>query len=123
MDVKALSTIRLCLADDLLFNIVGEDTTSGLWSKLESLYMMKSLTRKIYLKRWLYNLQMKEGTQIVDHLNFFNTLICQLTNMEVEFEDEDKVVTLLCYFPEYLDHMVTIVLFNTTYAIDYDTVV
>jgi hypothetical protein len=56
---KALSTIRLCLVDEVLFNIVGEDTTSGLWSKLESLYMMKSLTRRIYLKRQLYNLRMK----------------------------------------------------------------
>ena len=42
LDAKDLSTIRLCLVDDVLFNIVGEDTTSGLWSKLESLYMTKS---------------------------------------------------------------------------------
>jgi hypothetical protein len=34
LDVKTLSTIRLCLADEVLFNIVGEDTTSGLWSRL-----------------------------------------------------------------------------------------
>jgi hypothetical protein len=51
LDAKALSTIRLCLADDVMFNIIGEDTTSGLWSKMESIYMMKSLTRRIYLKR------------------------------------------------------------------------
>jgi hypothetical protein len=51
LDSKSLSTIRLCLADDVLFNIVGEDTTSGLWRKLESLYMTKSLMSRIYLKR------------------------------------------------------------------------
>jgi hypothetical protein len=51
LDEKSLSTIRLCLADDVMFNIVGEDITSGLWSKLESLYMMKSLTSRINLKR------------------------------------------------------------------------
>jgi hypothetical protein len=51
LDEKSLSTICLCLADDVMFNIVGEDTTSGLWRKLESLYMMKSLTSRIYLKR------------------------------------------------------------------------
>jgi hypothetical protein len=27
LDEKYLSTIRLCLTDDILFNIVGEDTT------------------------------------------------------------------------------------------------
>jgi hypothetical protein len=57
MDARALSAIRLCLADDVLFNIVSEKTTIGLWTKLESLYMTKSLTSRIYLKRQLYSLQ------------------------------------------------------------------
>jgi hypothetical protein len=57
LDARALSTIRLCLADEVLFNIVGEETTTGLWNRLESLYMTKSLTNKIFLKRQLYSLQ------------------------------------------------------------------
>jgi hypothetical protein len=48
---------------------------------------------------------MKEGTKIVDHLNVFNTLICQLSSMEVKYEDEDKEVTLLCSLPESWDHL------------------
>jgi len=56
LDVRALSTIRLCLADDVLFNIVGEETTSGLWTRLEGLYMTKSRTNRIYLKMQLYGL-------------------------------------------------------------------
>ena len=44
---------------------------------------------------------MKEGTKVVDHLNTFNTLIVQLTSMEVKFEDQDKAITLLCSFPEF----------------------
>jgi hypothetical protein len=112
LDAKALSTIRLCLADEVLFNIVGEDTTSGLWSKLESLYMMKSLTSRIYLKRQLYSLRMKEGTQVADHLNTFNTLIVQLTSMEVKFEEEDKAITLLCLLPKYWDNLVTSISFS-----------
>jgi hypothetical protein len=51
MDGRALSVIRLCLADDVLFNIFTENTTVGLWSKLESLYMMKYLTNKIFLEK------------------------------------------------------------------------
>jgi hypothetical protein len=53
MDARELSSIRLCLANDVLFNIVLEKTTVGLWTKLESLYMTKSLTSRIYLKRQL----------------------------------------------------------------------
>ena len=67
----AFSTIRLCLTDDVLFNIVEEKPTTSLWSKLESLYMTKSLKNRIYLKRQLYGTRMKEGTKIADHLNVF----------------------------------------------------
>ena len=50
---------------------------------------------------------MKEGTSITDHLNAFNTLLVQLENIEVKFESEDKVITLLCSLPESWDHIVT----------------
>jgi hypothetical protein len=123
LDAKSLSTIHLCLVDDVLFNIVGEDTTSGLWSKLESLYMMKSLMSRIYLKRQLYSLRIKEGTKVVYHLNTFNTLIVQLTSMEIKFEDEDKVITLLCSFPESWDNLVTSISFISIDVLDCDSVV
>jgi hypothetical protein len=123
LDARALNTICLCLADEVLFNIAKETTTTGLWTKLESLYMTKNLSNIIFLKRQLYNLRMKEGTKITDHLNDFNTLICQLTNMKVKFEYEDKEVTLLCSFPESWDHLVTTMWFSTIDTIDYDTVV
>jgi hypothetical protein len=66
---------------------------------------------------------MKEGTKIVDHLNTFNTLTCQLTSMDVKFEDEDKAVTLLCSLPESWDHLVTSISFSSIDVLDYDTVV
>ena len=63
LDAKALSTVRLCLADDVLFKIIGETSTTSLCNKLESLYMTKSMTNTIYLKRQ-YGMRMKEGTNI-----------------------------------------------------------
>ena len=50
IDNRPLSDIRLCLANDVLFNIVSEKTAVGLWTKLEKLYMTKSLTNRIILK-------------------------------------------------------------------------
>ena len=100
MDERAVSAIRLCLADDVLFNIVLETTLAGLWTKLEKLYMTKSLTNRILLKRQLYGLRVKEGTSIADHLNAFNTLLVQLQSIEVKIPSEDKAITLLCSLPE-----------------------
>ena len=123
LDERALSGIRLCLADDVLFNIVSEKTATGLWSKLEKLYMTKSLTNRILLKRQLYILRMKEGTTITDHLNTFNTLLVQLESIEVKFESEDKVVTLLCSLPESWDHFVTSISLSSSETLEFDDVV
>ena len=48
---RALSDMRLCLAYDVLLNIVSKKTAASLWTKLEKLYMTKSLTNTILLKR------------------------------------------------------------------------
>ena len=123
MDERALSSIHLCLADDVLFNIVSEKTVAGLWTKLETLYMTKSLTNRILLKRQLYSFRMKEGTTITDHLNTFNTLVVQLESIEVKFESDDKAVTLLCSLPESWDHFVTSISLSSSETLEFDDVV
>ena len=44
LEEKAHATIMLCLANDIITEIADQDTAAGLWLKIESLYMMKSLT-------------------------------------------------------------------------------
>jgi len=56
MDLKAANTIQLSLADEVMCNVIAEETTTGLWSKLETLYTTKSLSNKLYLKKQLYGL-------------------------------------------------------------------
>ena len=54
IDFHAKMTIILCLLDEILYNVMNEETTVG--SRLESLYMMKSLSNKVFMKKQLYNL-------------------------------------------------------------------
>jgi hypothetical protein len=110
IDARSLSVIRPCLADDVMFNIFMEKTTSNLWMKLEILYM----TNMTFLKIQLYSLRMKEGMKITNHLNTFNTLLVQLTSMGVKFKSEDNEITLLCSLPESWDHFVTSISFSST---------
>jgi len=58
IDLKATSTIQLCLADEIMYNVMNEEIGTGLWSKLETLYMTKRLSNKMYLKKGLYVLRM-----------------------------------------------------------------
>ena len=65
IDVKAKATITLCLSDEVLYNVLNEDTAAEMWNRLESLYMTKSLSNKLYMKKQLYCLRMAEGTPIL----------------------------------------------------------
>ena len=51
MDLKAINTIQLCLADEVIYDVMDEEMATGLWSRLETLYMTKSLSNKLYLKK------------------------------------------------------------------------
>ncbi|KAF7811757.1 Retrovirus-related Pol polyprotein from transposon TNT 1-94 [Senna tora] len=79
---RALSTILLSLADDVLREVADEKSAAGLWLKLGTLYMTKSLTNQLYLKQRLYTLRMKEGTPIKEHLAELNKVIMDLKNTD-----------------------------------------
>ena len=72
---KAHTTIMLCLVDDVIIVVSEEDKTAGLWLKLESLYMTKSLTNKLFLKQRLFTMRMQKGTQIREHLDQLNSIM------------------------------------------------
>jgi len=65
IDFRAKAMIILCLLDEVLYNVMNEKTTADFWCRLESLYIMKSLLNKLFMKKQLYSLQMKEGTPIL----------------------------------------------------------
>ena len=47
----------------------------------------------------LFNLKKAEGTPVVQHLNEFNTITNQLSMVEIEFDDEVRVLILLASLP------------------------
>ena len=48
---RATGTIRLCLADEIMYQVMDIKSPGEVWQKLESRYMSKSLTNKLYLKQ------------------------------------------------------------------------
>jgi hypothetical protein len=64
LKAKALATIWLCLENDVMYHVMDEEFLVIVWLKLESWYMSKSLMNKLYLKQWLYDLKMVEGSDL-----------------------------------------------------------
>ena len=54
IDERAASAIKLHLSDDVLNNVIDETKANKIWIRLESMYMSKTLTNKLYLKKQLY---------------------------------------------------------------------
>ncbi|KAK2441188.1 alpha carbonic anhydrase [Trifolium repens] len=122
MDKKALSSIILCLGDKVLREVARETSATTMWSKLDSLYMTKSLAQKQYLKQQLYFFRMVEHKSAVEQLAEFNKIIDDLANVDVNLEDEDKVFHLLCALPKSYEHLKDALLYGKECIITLDEV-
>jgi hypothetical protein len=97
-------------------------TTKNLWDKLGKLYQSKSLVNKLFLRKKLYNLRMRDGDSVAEHLNAFNTVVSQLVYVEIKISDEGKYINLQCSLPDLWDSLVVPIGSNTT-ALKFDEVV
>nr|GEZ49477.1 retrovirus-related Pol polyprotein from transposon TNT 1-94 [Tanacetum cinerariifolium] len=97
---------------EVLREVTGEMTAAGVWSKLETLYMTKSLANKLYLKKKLYTFYMPAGRKISEHIDEFNKIVLDLANIEVKFEDKDLALLLLTSLPASYKHFVDTLLYG-----------
>jgi len=68
LDRKPKSTIELYVSDSVLLNVSGEAMVKALWDKLRTLYQSESLVNKLFLRKRFYNLRMKDGDSMIEHL-------------------------------------------------------
>jgi hypothetical protein len=101
LDQKENNTIRLPLLDSILLNVLREATTKYLWNRLRDLYQSKSLVKKIFLCKNLYNLRMKYGDSVKEHVNAFNIVVNKLLYVDINISNEDKCII---YYSLYQNH-------------------
>ena len=108
--MKAGSTIWLSLVDEIMYDVMEENSIAGIWLNLEKRYMSKSLTNKLHLKQKLYGLKMTKGADLRQHIITFKQIINDMLRIYIKFEDEDKAMMLLTSFPASYKHLVTTLL-------------
>ncbi|GJR70551.1 retrovirus-related pol polyprotein from transposon TNT 1-94 [Tanacetum coccineum] len=109
---KAHGAVILCLGSKVLREVTGQTTAARVWSKLETLYMTRSLANKLYLKKKLYTFYMPAGRKIFEYIDEFNKIVLYLTNIEVKFEDEDLALLLLTSLPASYEYFVDTLLYG-----------
>lgn len=119
LDMEARAAIILCLDRDVAFLVNDEATAASVWLKLESNFMTKTLTNRIYLKAKLYTCKMDEGTSIRDHISKFERIVSNLKDVEVKVEDEDQAILLLLSLPPSFENLVqTLMLVGETLSMN-----
>eukprot|EP00253_Pinus_taeda_P022117 PITA_22117 len=99
-----------------------EATEKALWDKLGTLYQSKSMVNKLFPQKTLYNLRMKDGDSMTEHLNAFNIVVSQLASVDIKISDEDKCISLLCSLPNSWDSLV-IAIGSSATALHFDEIV
>ena len=79
--------IRQYVEENVSNHIANEEDAKSLWNKIETLYASSTGNNKLYLLNSLMNLRYKEETFISDHLNDFQRLRDQLSEMGIKFDD------------------------------------
>ena len=87
---KAMKTIQLCLFDEISREVLVEKTIIDLWPKLESLYMMKLLTKVVFKALFLHiyiYIYIKHGRSapIKTHL-YKNITLIKILNIYLTYE-------------------------------------
>ncbi|WRX12958.1 hypothetical protein QQP08_005445 [Theobroma cacao] len=100
LEQRCVSTIRLCIGDNVFNHVIDEDSALRLWAKLEKIYLAKSLFNKLQLRRKLYRLKMEENGDLMKHMNEFDGIIDQLKKVDVKVEEEEKALLFLASFPD-----------------------
>lgn len=110
LDWKAIATIRQYLAKNVYFNVAEKKTIESLWKKLHDLYKKNTTTNKVFLMKKLYNLKMKEGASVAEHLNEFDVITSQLASVKITLDDEIRTIILMCSMPDSWENLIVAII-------------
>ena len=94
-----------------------EVSVFAIWKKLEKIYMVKSLPKRIYLKLKFFGFKIHEGTSIDENIDEFTNFVIDLESLGVKIEDENQVVILLNSLQKVFDKLRNTLKYNKDFFI------
>ena len=96
----AYNLLILNLANNVLRQVDEEDTTAKVWLKLESLYMTKTPSNKIYLKEQLFVFKIDSSKTLKENFDDLKVITIGLANIDENTFEENQAIILLNSMPE-----------------------
>jgi hypothetical protein len=101
----ALATICLGVAERLQIYVRNSKCAKEAWDALEDHFEEKTLSRKIMVRRKLYQARMKGS--MVEHINYVRTIADQLESLDDPVSEKDLVMVLLSSLPDHYNTLLT----------------
>ena len=101
----ALATICLGVAESLQIYVRNSKSAKEAWDALEDHFEEKTLSRKIMVRRKLYQARMKGS--MVEHINYVRTIADQLESLDDPVSEKDLVMVLLSSLPDHYNTLLT----------------
>ena len=106
---KSLATICLAVSTSLQIYVRNSKNGKEAWESLANHFEEKTLSRKVELRRKLYETRLKEGDKLpmVDHINNLKTISENLECVEDPVAENDLVMILLSSLPPDYNNLLT----------------
>ena len=105
-DAKARAIIGLTVSDEHLDHVRDTDSAADMWNAICDVFQRKTLLNRINARRSFYTAKMREDEKMLQFINRVRHLASDLMSMEVNVEEEDIAMAILCGLPERFEHLI-----------------
>ena len=97
---KTIGQIRQWIDHSVFHHVAQEIDAYVIWRKLEDMYQAKTTRNKALLMRRLVNSKLQSGISVAEHTSEFQSLVNQLSAVDLKLGDEEQALLLLSSLPD-----------------------